>query len=84
MLMLDRVRECADDFDILHFHIDQFHFPLFPPLLVPTRGVRHLIDHRREAGHVQCFQRAWLDIWALKSSTLERNSFRIGDLFALL
>ena len=29
MLMLDRVRECADDFDILHFHIDQFHFPLF-------------------------------------------------------
>jgi glycosyltransferase involved in cell wall biosynthesis len=31
MLMLDRVRACADDFDILHFHIDQFHFPLFRP-----------------------------------------------------
>ena len=31
MLMLDRVRECADEFDILHFHIDQFHFPLFRP-----------------------------------------------------
>src|SRR5437764_9594734 len=29
MLMLDRVRERADEFDILHFHIDQFHFPLF-------------------------------------------------------
>jgi glycosyltransferase involved in cell wall biosynthesis len=29
MLMLDRVREYADEFDILHFHIDQFHFPLF-------------------------------------------------------
>ena len=29
MLMLDRVRECAEDFDILHFHIDQFQFPLF-------------------------------------------------------
>src|SRR6266436_7294208 len=25
MLMLDRVRERLDDFDILHFHIDQFH-----------------------------------------------------------
>ena len=37
-----------------------------------------------ETGHVQYFQRAWLDILALKSSTLERNSFRIGDLFALL
>src|SRR6478672_10880704 len=29
MLMLDRVRRLADEFDILHFHIDQFHFPLF-------------------------------------------------------
>jgi len=29
MLMLDRVRAAADDFDFLHFHIDQFHFPLF-------------------------------------------------------
>jgi glycosyltransferase involved in cell wall biosynthesis len=29
MLMLDKVRELADDFDILHFHIDQFHFPVF-------------------------------------------------------
>ena len=29
MLMLDRVRELAAEFDILHFHIDQFHFPLF-------------------------------------------------------
>lgn len=29
MLMLDRVRRQADKFDILHFHIDQFHFPLF-------------------------------------------------------
>jgi glycosyltransferase involved in cell wall biosynthesis len=29
MLMLDRVRQQADNFDILHFHIDQFHFPLF-------------------------------------------------------
>jgi glycosyltransferase involved in cell wall biosynthesis len=29
MLMLDRVRRLAEEFDILHFHIDQFHFPLF-------------------------------------------------------
>src|ERR1700687_4598797 len=29
MLMLDRVRARAEEFDILHFHIDQFHFPLF-------------------------------------------------------
>jgi glycosyltransferase involved in cell wall biosynthesis len=29
MLMLDRVRVLAEEFDILHFHVDQFHFPLF-------------------------------------------------------
>jgi glycosyltransferase involved in cell wall biosynthesis len=41
MLMLDRVRECADDFDILHFHIDQFHFPLFRPLAGRTVTTLH-------------------------------------------
>jgi glycosyltransferase involved in cell wall biosynthesis len=29
MVMLDRVRSMASEFDILHFHIDQFHFPIF-------------------------------------------------------
>jgi len=41
MLMLDRARECADDFDILHFHIDQFHFPLFRPLAGRTVTTLH-------------------------------------------
>ena len=41
MLMLDRVRECADDFDILHFHIDQFHFPLFRPIANSTLTTLH-------------------------------------------
>src|SRR4029078_5425491 len=29
MIMLDRVRQMASEFDVLHFHIDQFHFPIF-------------------------------------------------------
>jgi len=29
MVMLDRVRRMADSFDVLHFHIDAVHFPLF-------------------------------------------------------
>jgi glycosyltransferase involved in cell wall biosynthesis len=29
MLMLDRVRRRSAEFDILHFHIDHLHFPLF-------------------------------------------------------
>ena len=41
MLMLDRVRECADDFDILHFHIDQFQFPMFRPFADRTVTTLH-------------------------------------------
>ncbi|MGZ3282959.1 MAG: glycosyltransferase family 4 protein [Xanthobacteraceae bacterium] len=41
MLMLDRVREMADEFDILHFHIDQFHFPLFRPIANRTVTTLH-------------------------------------------
>jgi glycosyltransferase involved in cell wall biosynthesis len=41
MLMLDRVRQMADDFDILHFHIDQFHFPLFRSIAGRTVTTLH-------------------------------------------
>ena len=41
MLMLDRVRQRADDFDILHFHIDQFHFPLFRSIAGRTVTTLH-------------------------------------------
>ena len=41
MLMLDCVRQRADDFDVLHFHIDQFHFPLFRPIASRTVTTLH-------------------------------------------
>src|SRR6516164_684101 len=41
MVMLDRVRALADEFDILHFHIDQFHFPLFRPIAHRTVTTLH-------------------------------------------
>ncbi len=41
MLMLDRVRQYAEDFDILHFHIDQFHFPLFRHMAHRTVTTTH-------------------------------------------
>lgn len=50
MLMLDRVRQQADDFDILHFHIDHFHFPVFRSLAAKTvttlHGRQDLPDNR--------------------------------------
>jgi glycosyltransferase involved in cell wall biosynthesis len=41
MLMVDKVRERAVDFDILHFHIDLFHFPLFRSLEARTLTTLH-------------------------------------------
>jgi glycosyltransferase involved in cell wall biosynthesis len=41
MLMLDRVRKVAEEFDILHFHIDQFHFPLFSQMADRTVTTLH-------------------------------------------
>ena len=49
MVMLDNVRERADEFDILHFHIDYLHFPLFRHSayrsLTTLHGRQDLADH---------------------------------------
>ena len=48
--MLDRVRQHADQFDILHFHIDHFHFPVFRSMAAKTvttlHGRQDLPDNR--------------------------------------
>ena len=41
MLMLDRVYRHADDFDVFHFHIDQFQFPLFRTMADRTVTTLH-------------------------------------------
>jgi glycosyltransferase involved in cell wall biosynthesis len=49
MLMLDQIRERADDFDVLHFHVDYLHFPLFRSesyrILTTLHGRLDLSDH---------------------------------------
>jgi glycosyltransferase involved in cell wall biosynthesis len=41
MLMLDHVRQQADEFDVLHFHVDQLHFPPFRPIAGRTVTTLH-------------------------------------------
>ncbi|MGH6899643.1 MAG: glycosyltransferase family 4 protein [Geminicoccaceae bacterium] len=41
MVMLDRVRRRAAEFDVLHFHIDYLHFPLFRDLAGRTLTTQH-------------------------------------------
>ncbi|WP_213290467.1 glycosyltransferase family 4 protein [Bradyrhizobium sp. sGM-13] len=49
MVMLDKVRERADEFDVLHFHVDYLHFPLFrcerSRTLTTLHGRQDLADH---------------------------------------
>ena len=39
--MIDKVRERAKEFDVFHFHIDFFHFPLFRSLAARTLTTLH-------------------------------------------
>jgi glycosyltransferase involved in cell wall biosynthesis len=41
MMMLSKVRRAAAEFDILHFHIDQFHFPLFEDMAARVVTTMH-------------------------------------------
>jgi glycosyltransferase involved in cell wall biosynthesis len=48
MIMLDKLRRMASQFDILHFHIDPFHFPIFHDrssrALTTLHGRQDLVD----------------------------------------
>ncbi len=40
-LMLERVRQHAHEFDVLHFHVENLHFPLFRPMARKTITTVH-------------------------------------------
>jgi glycosyltransferase involved in cell wall biosynthesis len=41
IIMLDEIRRRADDFDVLHFHIDLLHFPIIRPFAGRTLTTLH-------------------------------------------
>jgi glycosyltransferase involved in cell wall biosynthesis len=41
LMMLEQVRRRADEFDVVHFHVDLLHFPLFHPLAERTVTTLH-------------------------------------------
>jgi glycosyltransferase involved in cell wall biosynthesis len=52
MVMIDKVRERAEEFDVIHFHIDLFHFPLFHSLAGRTLTTLH---GRQDLGDLKPF-----------------------------
>src|SRR5262244_3284285 len=70
MLMLDKVRDRAEDFDILHFHIDQFHFPLFRPIADRTVTTLH---GRQDLPDLQALYRGFSDMPLVSISDAQRR-----------
>jgi glycosyltransferase involved in cell wall biosynthesis len=56
MAMLSEVRRRADDFDILHFHVDMIHFPFFEDIAERTLTTLHgRLDMKDLSGVYACW-----------------------------
>jgi glycosyltransferase involved in cell wall biosynthesis len=69
MIMLDRVRRTASKFDILHFHIDQFHFPIFRTVARKTITTLH---GRQDLPDLQLLYRAFPEMAVVSISNAQR------------
>jgi glycosyltransferase involved in cell wall biosynthesis len=69
LLMLERVRQVADSFDVLHFHIDLFQFPLLRTLGTPAITTLH---GRLDLADLQPFYRTFPDIALVSISDHQR------------
>lgn len=70
LLMLDKVRERADEFDFLHFHIDQFHFPIFRPIAHRTLTTLH---GRQDLPDLQALYRGFPEMPLVSISNAQRE-----------
>jgi glycosyltransferase involved in cell wall biosynthesis len=70
MLMIDKVRERAEEFDVLHFHIDLFHFPLFRSLAARTLTTLH---GRQDLGDLKPFYSRFGDMTLVSISNDQRK-----------
>ncbi|MBA2127626.1 glycosyl transferase [Hyphomicrobium methylovorum] len=70
MIMLDRVRRMAPAFDIMHFHIDQFHFPLFHGIASHTMTTLH---GRQDLRDLQQLYHAFPDMPLVSISDSQRT-----------
>jgi glycosyltransferase involved in cell wall biosynthesis len=69
LLLLDHVRQLAKEFDVLHFHIDLFHFPLLRMLATPAVTTLH---GRLDLPDLQPFYRRFPDVGLVSISDAQR------------
>ena len=70
MLMLDKLRQRRDQFDVLHFHIDIMHFPLLRLLDTPSLTTLH---GRLDLPDLQPFYRRFPDLALVSISDAQRE-----------
>lgn len=75
MLMLDRVRRRAAEFDVIHFHIDVLHFPLFHDLAYRTVTTLH---GRQDLADLQRFYREFREMPLVSISDQQREPMSGG------
>jgi glycosyltransferase involved in cell wall biosynthesis len=71
LLMLERVRTRAQEFDVLHFHIDHLHLPLFRPFARKTVTTLH---GRLDAPDLQPLYREFNDMPMVSISDSQRKA----------
>jgi glycosyltransferase involved in cell wall biosynthesis len=79
MRLIDRVRAHADEFDVLHFHIDQFHFPLFR--LDASRTVTTL-HGRQDSPDLQVLYRTFPEMPLVSISDSQRGPISFANFLA--
>ncbi|ALK08486.1 glycosyltransferase family 4 protein [Blastochloris viridis] len=81
MLMLDKVRARAHEFDILHFHIDALHFPLFHRS--PHRTVTTL-HGRQDLPDLPALYRGFADMPLVSISDAQRTPIADANFIATI
>jgi glycosyltransferase involved in cell wall biosynthesis len=71
MLMIDSLRERAEEFDVLHFHIDLLHFPLFRSLANRTLTTLH---GRQDVGDLTTFYSRFSEMPLVAISAAQRKA----------
>jgi glycosyltransferase involved in cell wall biosynthesis len=79
MLMLDKVRRSASKFDILHFHIEQFHFPIFHDQATRTVTTLH---GRQDLPDLEFLYSGFCDMPLVRVSTAQRQHTASANVIA--
>jgi glycosyltransferase involved in cell wall biosynthesis len=81
MLMIDKVYERAKEFDVFHFHIDFFHFPLFRSLAVRTLTTLH---GRQDLADLKPFYSRFSEMRLVSVSTDQRKPLPLANYAATI